>query len=148
MSSGAYVGQNFVDVKNLMNNGQFQKAYDLLQKISDKCSEWYYLTGLSAMKIGYYDEGDEYIQKAQAMDPANETYDKLVNKYMEYRNNYNSRSYNYNRHRRNDLGGCCCCCCDDDCCCCCGDDMCDTLCCLACLDECCECSGGDFISCC
>ena len=80
---------NFSDIRSLMGKKEFQKAYDLLQKISDKCSEWYYLTGLSAMKIGYYDEGEEYITKAATMEPTNEEYSHAFNQYNQYRNDYN-----------------------------------------------------------
>ena len=143
MYSNVYSENNFTNIRSLMSNKEFEKAYDLLQKISDKCSEWYYLTGLSAMKIGYYDEGEEYIQKASTMDPTNEEYSHAYNQYNQYRNDYNRNSYNYNRRKRNDLDGCCCCCCD-----CCGDDCCDSMCKLWAVDQCCECCGGDFIECC
>ena len=125
MYSNVYQGQ-FGDIRSLMAKKEFQRAYDLLQKINNKCSEWYYLTGLSAMNIGYYDEGEEYSH--------------AFNQYNQYRNDYNNHSYNYNRRKRNDSNGCCCCCC--------GDDCCDTLCQLWCADQCCECCGGDLISCC
>ena len=129
----------FGSIRNLISKNEFQKAYDLLQKISNKCSEWYYLTGLSAMNIGYYDEGEEYIKTAATMEPTNEEYSHAFNQYNQYRNDYNRNSYNYNRRKQNDLGGCCCCC---------GDDCCDTLCQLWCADQCCECCGGDLITCC
>ena len=66
MYSNVYQGE-FGSIRNLISKNEFQKAYDLLQKISNKCSEWYYLTGLSAMNIGYYDEGEEYIKTAATM---------------------------------------------------------------------------------
>ncbi len=68
MYSNVYQGQ-FGDIRSLMAKKEFQRAYDLLQKINNKCSEWYYLTGLSAMNIGYYDEGEEYIKTAATMEP-------------------------------------------------------------------------------
>ena len=70
MYSNVYQGE-FGSIRNLISKNEFQKAYDLLQKISNKCSEWYYLTGLSAMNIGYYDEGEEYIKTAATMEPTN-----------------------------------------------------------------------------
>ena len=139
MYSNVYQGQ-FGDIRSLMAKKEFQRAYDLLQKINNKCSEWYYLTGLSAMNIGYYDEGEEYLKTAATMEPKNEEYSHAFNQYNQYRNDYNNHSYNYNRRKRNDSNGCCCCCC--------GDDCCDTLCQLWCADQCCECCGGDLISCC
>ena len=123
MYSNVYQGQ-FGDIRSLMAKKEFQRAYDLLQKINNKCSEWYYLTGLSAMNIGYYDEGEEYIKTAATMEPKNEEYSHAFNQYNQYRNDYNNHSYNYNRRKRNDSNGCCCCCCGYECC------------------------GGDLISCC
>ena len=101
MYSNVYQGQ-FGDIRSLMAKKEFQRAYDLLQKINNKCSEWYYLTGLSAMNIGYYDEGEEYIKTAATMEPKNEEYSHAFNQYNQYRNDYNNHSYNYNRRKRND----------------------------------------------
>lgn len=139
MYNNAYSSSVFSEIRNLVNSNEYQKAYNMLQKISDKCSEWYYLTGLSSMKLGYYDEGETYIKKAVTMEPNNEVYKSTLNQYNSYRNNYDNNSYNYNRRNRNVSNGCCCCC---------GDSLCDTLCQLWCADQCCECCGGDFISCC
>ena len=54
MSSNVY---NFCDVRELIGQKEFEKAYQLLKTIGDKCAEWYYLNGISAMNIGYYEEG-------------------------------------------------------------------------------------------
>ena len=128
----------FLNARKLINNKEFKAAYEFLQTISDKCSEWYYLSGISAMNIGYYEQGEDYINRAKLMEPENEEYKDAVSKFSRYRDNYNYRAYNYNRRRHNDLDGCCCCCCDD----CCEDCMK-----LWCLDSCCECFGGDLVSC-
>ena len=39
MYSNVYQGE-FGSIRNLISKNEFQKAYDLLQKISNKCSEW------------------------------------------------------------------------------------------------------------
>lgn len=147
MNSKTYSNNSFLQIRNLLDINEFQRAYNLLQDVSDKNGEWYYLAGLAAMKIGYYDEGERYINKAISIDPTNEKYRSMVSKYNSYRNDYNRNSYNYNRRNRDRLDGCCCCC-SDGCCECCGDDCCETACHLWCADQCCECCGGDFISCC
>ena len=110
MYSNVYQGQ-FGDIRSLMAKKEFQRAYDLLQKINNKCSEWYYLTGLSAMNIGYYDEGEEYIKTAATMEPKNEEYSHAFNQYNQYRNDYNNHSYKYNRRKSNYSNVCCWCCC-------------------------------------
>lgn len=139
MYSNVYENDYFMKARRMIENKEFKKAYDFLQSINDKCSEWYYLTGLSAMNIGYYEEGEDFLKRAKFMDPNNKEYVYAYNKYNNYRNDYDRRSYNYNRNRRYDSPGCCCCCCGDDCC---GD-----LCTLFVCDSCCECCGGDLCTC-
>lgn len=145
MYSNMY-NENFLDIRNLIDKNEFEKAYQLLRKIKEKCAEWYFLNGVSAMNIGYYEEGEESIKKAVSLEPKNLNYNKVLESFNFYRDNYRDRAYNYNRRRRNDIGGCCCCCCDD-CCCCLGDDCCENCMKLWCLDSCCECFGGDIVSC-
>lgn len=145
MSSNVY---NFYDVRELIGQKEFEKAYKLLKTIGDKCAEWYYLNGISAMNIGYYEEGENSIKQANTMDYENLEYSKALDNYNFYRDDYNRRAYRYNRRRHNDLGGCCCCCCDDCCCdCCCVDGCFDDCMKLWCLDSCCECMGGDLVDC-
>lgn len=153
MYSNTYNNENFIKVREFLDNKEFKMAYDLLKTIGDKCAEWYYLTGISAMNIGYYEEGENSINNAKAMEPENERYNSVVTTFSRYRDDYNDRAYRYNKRRRSDLDGCCCCCCDgicccDDCCCCLGDDCCEDCMKLWCLDSCCECFGGDIVGCC
>lgn len=146
MGSNVYYNNNFVGVRELIGKKEFEKAYEMLRAISTKCAEWYYLNGISAMSIGYYEEGEECIKKATTMDSQNIEYSEALNNYNFYRDDYRHRAHRYNRRRHNDLGGCCCCCCDD-CCCCCGGDCCEDCMKLWFLDSCCECMGGDLVDC-
>lgn len=139
MYSNVYGDERFLKARKLIENKEFKKAYNLLESIGEKCGEWYYLTGLSAMNIGYYEEGEDFLKRAKFMEPNNNEYLMAYNRYNNYRNDYDKRSYNYNRNRRYDSPGCCCCCCDDDCC--------SNLCTLYCCDSCCECAGGDLCTC-
>ena len=139
MYSNAYENDCFMKARRLIENKEFKKAYNFLQSVNEKCSEWYYLTGLSAMNIGYYEEGEDYLKRAKFMEPNNKEYNYAYNRYNDYRNDYDRRSYNYNRNRRYDSPGCCCCCC--------GDDCCSDLCTLYICDSCCECCGGDLCTC-
>ncbi|MGL4913573.1 MAG: hypothetical protein ACRC3Y_14210 [Romboutsia sp.] len=139
MYSNVYSEEGFLKARKLIENKEFKKAYNLLESISEKCGEWYYLTGLSAMNIGYYEEGEDFLKRAKFMEPNNNEYLMAYNRYNNYRNDYDRRSNNYNRNRRYDSPGCCCCCCDDDCC--------SNLCTLYCCDSCCECAGGDLCTC-
>ena len=139
MHNNAYENDCFIKARKLIGDKEFKKAYNFLQTINEKCSEWYYLSGLSAMNIGYYEEGEDFLKRAKFMNPNNNEYANAYSKYSNYRDDYDRRSYNYNRNRRYDSNGCCCCCCDDDCC--------SNLCTLFVCDSCCECCGGDLCTC-
>ncbi|MBP1998333.1 hypothetical protein [Peptostreptococcus canis] len=132
--------------RELFNSGNFRRLYESLNKFVEKDAEWYFLRGLSAMKLGFYEEGEDYIKRAKYMNPENQEYKEAYEQYINYRDGYNNRAnfYNNSRHRMNNPG--CCCCCSD--CCCCGDDCCENLCKLWLCDSCCECMGGDLIECC
>lgn len=142
---------NLLLVSNDINENNFEKAYNLLKDITNKCETWYYLNSISSMKLGYYKEANDSIKKAIELNPKNEKYNKLLESFNFYRDDYYERSRNYRRRRRPDFdccpcGDCCCCCCDDLCCCF-GDDCCENIGKLWALDTCCECFGGDFVDC-
>ena len=59
MYSNVYENDYFIKARRLIENKEFKKAYNLLHSISDESSEWYYLTGVCAMNMGYYDEGED-----------------------------------------------------------------------------------------
>lgn len=146
MYSNAYNNEQFNIVRSFINNKEFEKAYEILKDIKERCANWYYLNGISSMNMGYYEEGEQCINKATSIEPNNEEFKKALGQYNFYRDDYRDRSYRYNKRRRSDLGGCCCCCCCDDCCCC-GDDCLENCMKLWCLDSCCECCGGDLVDC-
>ena len=132
----AYASGEFQKVRQMMDRGQFRSAYDYLQTVPDTSAEWYYLTGVSAMKIGYYDQGQDYIKRARFMEPENMEYSSAYDDFSMYGNNYNRQADYYNRRSGLDNAGCC------------GGGCCDMLCKLWCADSCCECMGGDLVPCC
>ncbi|MDR0880796.1 MAG: CDC27 family protein [Clostridioides sp.] len=134
--------ESTLQARELIGKNEFRRAYELLINLSERTAEWFYLTGLSAMKIGKYEEGEDYLKRAKFMDPENSEYSSALDSFSTYRNDYNYRADGYNRRRNNDVGGCL------PCCCCCGDDCSDLCCQLWCADSCCECMGGDLITCC
>ena len=67
----------FINIKSFIDNNEFEKAYNALKIISERCSNWYYLNSLSAMNLGYYEEGEESIKKASEIDPNNKDYKAL-----------------------------------------------------------------------
>ena len=53
MYSNAYENDYFMEARRLIENKEFKRAYNFLQSVNDKCSEWHYLTGsfLSKFRI-------------------------------------------------------------------------------------------------
>ena len=145
MYSACANGDVCVEARNLISSGSFSTAYDLLRKVvsNERTAEWFYLAGVSAMKLGYYSEGEDFIERAKMMCPDNKEYYNAYRSYDDYGYDYDDRARRYNNSRRYDSNGCCC-----PCCCCCDDDCGDTCCKLWCADSCCECMGGDLITCC
>lgn len=131
---------DYANMKKLFYQGKFRELYNSLgrdERSND--AEWFFLKGVSAMNLGMYEEGADYIKRAHFIDPSNPEYKKAFDQYINYRDDYYGRADYYNRRRRYSNPGCCCCC---------GNDCCDTCCTLWCADSCCECFGGDLISCC
>lgn len=124
-------------VRSLLSQGNFRRCYDTLNNFEDRDAEWFFLRGVSAMNLGFYEEGEDYLKRAKFMEPNNREFEAAYNQYINRRNDYNDRAQYYNRSRNNlDNSGCC------------GGNCCDTCCTLWCMDSCCECMGGDLISCC
>ena len=130
---------DFSYTRRMIAEGNFKRAYDSLSGLDDRTSEWFYLRGLAAMRLGYYEEGEDYLKRAKFMEPGNREYQNAYDQYIYARSGYNNRADYYNRSRNGLYNAGCCCC---------GGNCCDTCCKLWCLDTMCECCGGDLISCC
>jgi curved DNA-binding protein CbpA len=129
-AGNSYSGANaseFSRVRSLLNSGNIEIAFSVLNSISDRNAEWHYLMGVIHLRRGSYDAAREEMRTATQMDPAN----------AEYRNAFatlqNSGAAFSRRYRENNGSGCSVC------------QVCSTL---YCADCCCECFGGDCISCC
>lgn len=128
-SGQSYSGANaseFARVRALLNSGNIEIAYSVLNSIADRNAEWHYLMGVIQLRRGNYDGAREEMRTATRMDPSN----------AEYRNaaaTLQNSGTAYSRRYRENGSGCSVC------------QVCSTL---YCADCCCECFGGDFISCC
>ncbi len=115
-------------VKININRGNIAAAEKLLNRISVRNGEWYYLKGLIFLQRGWYNEAYTHIQTAVNMEPDNYEYRSALNRLnmtgSAYRGNAYGRGYNQ------------------------GPDLCQICTCLWCSDCCCECGGGDLIGCC
>ncbi|SHJ94073.1 J domain-containing protein [Tepidibacter formicigenes] len=121
-----YNQNDFYKVREYISRGDFRTARNILSNINDRNSEWYYLMGITSIRLGFYDQGYDFIKRAYFMEPNNmeyrNTYENIINRQRAY----SSKTYEYNR----------------------GGDMCDVCVKLYCADCCCECLGGDLIGCC
>lgn len=124
-SSGSY---NFRQVRLNINSGNISAAEQMLESITERNAEWFYLRGLIFLKKGWYNEAIMNIQQACSMDPSNYEYRETLK-----RINSNNNMYRGNAHNRG-YGA--------------GPSFCDVCTCLWCSDSMCECCGGDMISCC
>ena len=87
----------YIEARNLIANRRFADAYRMLKEVvsSDRNAEWFFLTGTAAMKMGRYEEGEDYIKRARFMEPENKEYDEAYNQFSSYRNNYDDRARYY-----------------------------------------------------
>ncbi len=82
-------GNSYFDAaKNYINYGRYSEAINVLNSISDRNAEWYYLSALANAGLGNRINARQYAEKACSMEPNNMEYRSLLN-----RLNSNSTSY-------------------------------------------------------
>lgn len=91
-NAGAYGGYQSVKptfelVRTLLNMNQPMKAKAVLEQLP-KTAEWYYLSGLASVQMGWYTQGIQMIEQAVGMDPSNSEYRDTLN-------NIRNRSQSY-----------------------------------------------------
>lgn len=106
---------SFQNVRMLIAQSRIREAIEMLNSLP-KNAEWYYLSGLARIKVGWYDQAISFLQTAVNMEPNN----------VEYRNTLNNvlnrnQAYTSSTSGSTDSYGCCDC---NDCCNCCTTWMC------------------------
>lgn len=106
---------SFQNVRSLIAQSRVREAIEMLNSLP-KTAEWYYLSGLARIQVGWYDQAISFLQTAVSMAPDN----------IEYRNTLNNvlnrnRAYTSTANSGTDTSGCCNC---NDCCNCCTTWMC------------------------
>lgn len=119
-AGGNYNTASFQNVRTLISMGALQQALMMLNSLP-RTAEWYYLSGVVRIRMGWYDEGISFIKTAVNMEPNNAEYRAA----MDNINNRNEQ-YTYTSQQRTAVG-----CCPCDC-----TGLCSTLCCL---NMCCGC---------
>lgn len=127
--SSYYDTGSYSNARAHINNGNIRTAEEILDSITNRNAEWYYLKGLIFSRRGWYDDAYTHIQTAVNMEPANFEYREALNRMNVVYRNYRGGGYRTGR-TSNDI------------------DICSFCQCLWCSDCCCECMGGDLIPCC
>ena len=122
-------GNNYANIRALINNGNIGEAERQLNSIKIRDAEWNYLMGLVMMRKGWYDSAYQYLLHATQMAPGNAEYRNAFNNISRAGNMYRNMGTN-NGYGSGNINTC---------------DCCTNL---LCADCCCELMGGDLISCC
>lgn len=131
-STGGYSGYGqssnptYTRVRQAINSGNIVVAEDMLNSITTRDAEWYFLSGSIAYRKGWLDEAQQNYQIACQMAPGNPEYRQALAMIQRGANPYRQTYHN---------GGQQC-------------DSCDICSSLLIADCCCECMGGDLIGCC
>lgn len=128
--SGGQQSTEIQAVYNFINNRRFQDALNVLNRMSDRNAQWYYLSGVANAGVGNNILARDHAAQAVNMEPNNVQYRQLLNQLS-----WNTQRYQSNPYGRG-YGN--------------GDSPCGTgnMCCdLWMADTLCECLGGDLCSC-
>ncbi len=130
--SGAYgAGQKgsgvFYQARNLINMNSLDEAERILDEVTDRTAEWFFLKGTIYLKRGWHDQGVNFIRQAVNLEPGNMEYRRTLNAIESQRQQYRTFGGNMTSD---------------------SDTMCNCCSNLICADCCCECMGGDLIPCC
>lgn len=76
-SGSAYSGPaaaEFARARGLINQNNLQAAKQILDSLSVRNAEWYYLYGIVYLRQGWYDRAREYLSRAYEQEPGNAEY--------------------------------------------------------------------------
>jgi len=117
-------------VRMQIQKGNLDGAAELLKRVNIRNAEWYYLSGMIALKRGWYAQAFDQFTTAVQMDPFNPEYAEALGRMRTANNQYYHASRQRGYRSTTNFG------------------LCDCCTCLICSDCCCECAGGDLIDCC
>ncbi|MEG1584482.1 MAG: DnaJ domain-containing protein, partial [Anaerovorax sp.] len=100
--NGSGAGAGFADVRRTIDQGDLPRAEAMLNRISTKNAEWFYLNGMISLRKGWYDDALSKIQTASTMEPNNMEYRNAMNSIMSTGGGYRTNSYNRGYNNSND----------------------------------------------
>lgn len=126
-NSNRYTGSaNFAKIRQMINTNQYDEVMIILDNMSNRPAEWYYLKGACMMGKGWYAQAQNFYNMAHQMEPNNTEYQKASQSMYNSNRNFNNQA---------NIGG-------SDC------SLCNICSCMLCSDCCCESVGMDCIPCC
>ena len=110
---------------NYINNGHNREALNVLDSMTERTAEWYYLHAIANYRVGNNVNARDDAEKACGLDPSNATYRQLYNDIVNGNARYTNQGYGYGMDEcgTGSSAGCTPCCCPcfcyTPCCCCC-----------------------------
>lgn len=112
----------YTQIRQMIAMGNIFQAEAVLNKMSDRTAQWYFLRGTVDLKKGWFDQAKRNFETACSMEPANPEFRQALNI-------MNSQGQMYQNYGTGGMYGCSTC------------DLCTSL---MCADCCCECFGGNL----
>lgn len=125
------VSPEYSEIRRQLQAGNITAADELLNHISARSAEWFFLKGTVCYNRGWLNEAYNYYSNAVRMEPSNAEYRAAFKNMNQARQG--SMAGDSSPYRTANMRGCSVC------------DLCNGL---ICADCCCECFGGDLIKCC
>ncbi len=129
-----FAADGFTEVRHQLQNGNYNDADSMLENLTERTAEWYFLKGSICYAKGWLDEAYMHFNQACKMEPYNQEYASALKHMSASKKGYMKGNPNENSIGNNNQV--------------CGCDVCDICDSLICADCCCECMGGDLIDCC
>ncbi len=102
-TDSGYTTPEYTRVRQAINLGNIQLAEELLNQISNRDAEWYFLSGAVAYRKGWLDVARQNYQTACSMAPNNMEYRQALNYMQNGSNPYRTANYG----NAMDCGDCC-----------------------------------------
>ena len=130
-----FAANGYVEVRHQLQNGNYNDADRILDSITEKTAEWYFLKGSTCYAKGWLNDAYTNFSQACKMEPYNPEYASALRHMSASQKGFMKGNPNENPMDNSGIPVCGCSTCD----------FCNGL---ICADCCCECMGGDLIGCC
>ena len=81
--------------RNYINTGHYQEALNILQRMTDRSAEWFYLSARASIGLGNRTAATSYAHQATQMEPDNYEYAELTARLENNTEGYRRRSTNF-----------------------------------------------------